>query len=130
MRQEADRRFLGIGPTFATLDDPLQYAQVFAEARPQEFAVVVLAEPVDVENLGQVLGALGEGQPVCPVVGEVVATERLHRHRVAAHDADFADHGGRGLRCGAGTDQYAVFPALCLVDERGNLLAAAAEYDR
>jgi hypothetical protein len=38
------------GGALAALEHPLQHAQVFAEARPQEFAGGILAEPVDVEN--------------------------------------------------------------------------------
>ena len=36
------------------LDNPLQHAHVLAEARPEELAVVVLAEPVDAENARRV----------------------------------------------------------------------------
>src|SRR3546814_1254353 len=77
---------------------PFQNAQVVAEARPQEAAVVALAEPVDVEHLRQLRAGLVERQPVAEVVGEVVAAERLHRHRVAAHHADLAGGRGGGLR--------------------------------
>jgi hypothetical protein len=38
------------------LEHPLQHAAVVAEARPQEAAVLVTAEPVDEEDLGQLLG--------------------------------------------------------------------------
>ena len=64
-------------------------AGVLAEAGPQELAVVVLAEPVDVEDPRQ-LGALAPAdlEPVGEVVGHVVAAERQHRHRVEAELAD------------------------------------------
>ena len=49
------------------LDHPLEHAAVLAEARPQERAVVALAEPVDPEQLGQLVGvavALDRGAPM------------------------------------------------------------------
>ena len=44
----------------AAADHPLEHAQVVAEARPQELAVVALAEPVDVEDLRQLRAGLVE----------------------------------------------------------------------
>ena len=72
------------------LDDPLQHAAVLAEARPQEAAVVVAAEPVDVEDARHLRGVvlLAHVDPVAEVVTGVVADERQHRHRVAADHAD------------------------------------------
>ena len=48
--------------------------------------VVLLAEPVDVENLGQLVrgAALRHAQPVAKVVRHVVAAERQHREGVKA----------------------------------------------
>ena len=46
-----------LGLAVAAAEDPLEHARVLAEAGPQELAVVVLAEPVDVEDLRQ-LGAV------------------------------------------------------------------------
>ena len=84
--QVADRRFVRLDPAVAAFEDPLQHAQVVAVARPQELAVLVPAEPVDVEDARQLSAGL-RTQPVRPVVAEVVAAEGLHRHRVATHDA-------------------------------------------
>src|SRR5262245_33879662 len=53
LRQVADRRLDRASLALHALDHPLQHAQVVAEARPQELAVVALAEPVDVEDLRQ-----------------------------------------------------------------------------
>ena len=47
----ADRRFLRSSAAFAAVDHPAQHAQVVAEPRPQELAILVLAEPVHVEHL-------------------------------------------------------------------------------
>ena len=102
----------------AAVDDPAQHAQVVAESRPQELAVLVLAEPVDVEDLRQSSRPAFEPQPVRQVVGEVVAAERLHRHRVTAHDADLAGGRGRGLRRHAGADHHAVRPVAGFVHQR------------
>ena len=93
----ADRRLVGLGLAVAAAEDPGQHARVLAEAGPQELAVVVLAEPVDVEDLRQLRAvALADLQPVLEVVGHVVAAERQHRERVEAQLADRAGR-GRGL---------------------------------
>src|SRR5436190_1254104 len=88
-RQEPDGRLDGAAAARDPLEHPLEHAAVVAEARPQELAVGVLAEPVDEEDLRQ-LGALAlaDAQPVRPVVGHVVATEREHGERITPHDAD------------------------------------------
>ena len=102
------------------LDDPLQDPAVLAEARPQEAAVLVAAEPVDVEDLRQLGGVvvLADRDPVVEVVAGVVADERQHRHRVAAHDADLADRGGGGLRGERRAQERAVGPVAGLGDQR------------
>src|SRR3954451_16319868 len=57
------RRLVGLRPAVAAAEDPGQHARVLAEAGPQEPAVCVLAEPVDVEDLGQLRAvALGQTQ--------------------------------------------------------------------
>ena len=62
-----------------------------------------------------------------PVVAHVVAAERQHRHRVAAHDADAARRRGGGLRRHDRADKHAVLPVEGLVNERRGLRAAAAK---
>src|SRR5262249_22729299 len=106
-----------------------QDAQVFAEARPEKTTVLVLSEPVDVEDPGRVLQPLAELEPVAPVVAEVVAAERLHRHGIAPHDTDLTGGCRPGLRRRARPDEHAVRPALCLVDERCQRAPTTAEYD-
>src|SRR5438270_3004374 len=77
-------------------EHPRQHARVLAEARPQEAAVLVLAEPVDVEDLRQLrAGRAPDLQPVGEVVGHVVAAERKHREGV---EAELADGPRRGRR--------------------------------
>ena len=129
MRQIANRRFAGCNAAFATVYDPAQHPQIFTEAWPQKFAVIILAKPVDVKDPGQLVRALRERQPVGPIISEIVATERFHRHRVAPHDSDFANIGSRRLRCDTSTDEYAMLPALRLVYEGCQFFAAAAEDD-
>ena len=50
VRRPADGRLLALGAAAHAVDDPLEDAHVLAEARPEELAVLVLAEPVDVED--------------------------------------------------------------------------------
>jgi hypothetical protein len=57
-RHEADRRFLRLGGAVDAVEHPLQHADVFAEAGPQELSVVVAAEPVDVEDMRRVSESL------------------------------------------------------------------------
>ena len=99
---------------------------------PQEAAVVVAAEPVDVEDLRQLggVGVLAEVDPVLEVVAGVVADERQHGHRVAAHDADRAGGGGGRLRGERRAHERAVHPVARLGHQRDGRLAAAAEEDR
>ena len=123
---------LAVGLVLDALDGPLQHAAVLAEARPQEPAVVAAAEPVDEEHrrhLGLV-GVLADVDPVLEVVADVVAEERQHRHRVAAHGADLALGGGGLLGTQGGADEHAVLPVAGLGDQRHRGLAAAAEQDR
>lgn len=82
--QPADNALLGclvLPLPAAALEDPLQYAGVFAKAGPEEGAGCgVLSEPVDVEDLGQMSGGLSalHAQPVSEVVAKVVTEEGPH----------------------------------------------------
>src|SRR5262249_34379170 len=49
--EPADRGIDGAAAPVAALQDPVEDAQAVAEARPQEFALSVLPEPADVENV-------------------------------------------------------------------------------
>ena len=53
---DADRGLDGLRLAVAAAEDPLEHAAVLAEPGPDELAVVVLAEPVDVEDLRQLVG--------------------------------------------------------------------------
>src|SRR5580698_3719966 len=50
IRHPADGCFLRGGAAVRAIDNPLQHAHILAEARPDELAVRVFAEPVDVED--------------------------------------------------------------------------------
>src|SRR5665213_1928374 len=88
-RHEPDGGFLGLRVPGQPAEDPRQHPGVLAEAGPHELAGVVLAEPVDVEDLRH-LGAFtpADGQPVVEVVAHVISAERQHRHRIEAQLAD------------------------------------------
>ena len=118
---------IGLDTILATINDPAKHAQVVAESGPQEAAIVVAAEPVDMEHLRQVVRSLVELQPVLPVVAEVIAAKRFHGHRVTPYDADLSGRGRGRFRRDAGTDQHAVIPVLGLVDEWCKRTASAAE---
>ena len=123
-----DRRRGALDP----FDRPLQHPDVLAEARPQEPAVLVPAEPVHVEDprqLGRVR-ALAHRDPVPEVVAGVVADERQHRHRVPAHDADGAGRRRGRLGRQRGAEEDPVLPVARLGHERDRRPAAAAEEDR
>ena len=85
LRQQADGGGFCDLFTIHTPAHPVDDADVLPEARPEEFAVVVNTEPVDMKHLGHVAACLLEAQPVLQVVPEVVAKERTHGHRVV-HD--------------------------------------------
>ncbi len=93
---------------------------------------VVAAEPVDVEDLGQLgrVVVLADLDPVVEVVAGVVADEGQHRHRVAADDADLADRRGGRLRGERGAHERAVHPVAGLGHQRDGGLAATTEEDR
>lgn len=51
---EADGRFHAFHGVITAVEDPFEYTDVVAVTGPEPFAVVVFAEPVDVEYFGQV----------------------------------------------------------------------------
>ena len=59
----------------------------------------------------------------------MIARERTHRHRVAAHDADRARSRGGRFRRHDGAYEHAVVPILGLIHQRSGLGASAAEHD-
>src|SRR5882672_8721898 len=90
---------------------------------------MILAEPIDVEDLRRRFELCADIDPMCPVVAEVIAGEGQHGHRVAAHDTHRVGGRGGGLRSDSGTHEYAVQPIACLIYERGQRAASSAEYD-
>ena len=52
---EADRRLDGVALAADPLEDPLEDPAVVAVSGPQPAAVLALAEPVDVEDLGELV---------------------------------------------------------------------------
>ncbi len=128
---EADRGLDGVRAARAALDDPRQHARVLAEPGPEELPVLVLAEPVDVEDLRQLRAvAPAELQPVREVVGHVVAAEGQHRERVEAQLADLAGRGRGRLRAHRRAEEHRVLPVERLAHQRDDARAAAAEQER
>ena len=86
-RHEAERRRRrACARPRAALDDPLQHAHVLAEARPEELAVGVLAEPVDAEDARRMRDR------ACPSRASARSSRRCGSRRTAASRT------GRGAR--------------------------------
>ena len=134
LRQVADGGLLSGDLAVDALADPLEDAAVVAEARPHEAAVVALAEPVhevDLRELGRIGGGALHLEPVLEVVGNVVAEERKHRHRVATDLTDLVgDDGCCDFGTGGRTHEHAMRPALGLVHQRNRGRTATTEEDR
>ena len=85
------------------------------------------------EDSGEAPGdpqALADGQPVRPVLADVVAGERPHREGVAAQFAEDA-LGGRGaFGCHRCTEVHAVRPRARFGDEGHGVRAASSEHNR
>src|SRR5918995_1855398 len=128
--QQSEGR-IGYSPlAVAAPEDPLQHSAVLAEAGPQELAVLVLPEPVDVEYLGQHRAlAAARGEPVAEVVRHVVAAEGQHRHRIEPQLPDLAGRGGRGLGGHDCPGEHAVLPVAALEHERDDRRAATSEQE-
>ena len=127
--QMADRRFAGVTASLTAFDDPFDHAQILAETRPDEAALLVLTEPVDMENLRRGGEPFSHVEPVRPVVREVVAAERFHRHGIAPYHADRATLSRGGFRRDGGPDENAVPPGFGLVNQRDQMRPPAAEND-
>lgn len=84
--QVADDGGHGAGRAVHPPEHPVQHADVVAETGPEESGGGALAEPVDVEDLGEFgAGAVGHAQPVREVLSKVVAEEGTHGEGVV-HD--------------------------------------------
>ena len=95
----------------ATLDYPEQNSEVVAVTRPDEVALVVGSEPVDVENLRRIRYDFAHIEPMFEIFAHIVTDERTHRHRIAADYADGSRRGGGRLRRHYRADESAVLPA-------------------
>ena len=126
----ADRALQGVGLAVGASDDPLQDPHVLAEARPDELAVLVAAEPVHAEDAGRVGDVAAELEPVVEVVRHVIAREGQHRERVAANHALLAERRRGGLRTHRRGQVHAVGPVERLVHQRHRPGPAAAEHER
>src|SRR5260370_28115424 len=94
---------------FTAFEDPFQHAAVLAVPRPEEFSLVVGAEPVYVKDLGQLGAGLGADlQIVREVIAHVVAAEGKHRHRVAAKLADLARRSRGGFAAGGWPQKHSL----------------------
>src|SRR4051812_27528855 len=71
-RHPADGSLAAATVTLNALDDPAQYAHVFAEAGPEELAVLVFAKPVDLEDARSGVEAALHFDPMAEVVAHVV----------------------------------------------------------
>lgn len=71
-----DGCFMTWDPALATFDDPFQDTEIFSEAWPQEFAIRIFSEPVDVEDSGESSDVFSHIEPVGKVVTHVVTAER------------------------------------------------------
>ncbi len=125
----ADGSFFADGAAADSVYDPLEDAHVFAIAGPEEFAVFVFAEPVDVEDAGRGGESALHAEPVPEVVAHVVAAEGKHGHGVAADFAYGGAGGGGGLRAHGGSGVDSSGPVEGLIDEWDSGGAAAAEDD-
>ena len=125
----ADGRLDRVRVASAPVQNPLDHSQVLAESGPQELAVLVLAEPIGVEDLGRPAHPPPHLQPMLEVLAHVVTAERQHRHRIAARFALLAELGSRPFRAHRRADKRAVFPVECLVHQRRQVRPPPAEND-
>jgi len=116
VRGPADGGFFALGAAADAVYDPLEDAHVFAEAGPEELAVFVLAEPVDVEDARGCGEIALHAEPVTEVVAHVVTAEGEHGHGVAADFAKGAAGGCGGFRAHGGADVDAAGPVEGLED--------------
>ena len=112
------------------IHDPLEHAHILAEARPDELAIAVLAEPVHMEDARRLAETALHLDPVAEIIAHVVAAEGQHGHRVAAHFADRARRRGRHFRAHGRADVNAGAPVEGLIDQGHGRGAAPAEDDR
>ncbi len=117
-RHPADRRLAPHRPSIGPIDNPLQHPHVLTEAGPHEVSILVLAEPIDVEDARSLAQTPLHANPVAEIVAHVVPAERKHGHRIAAHLADRPRGRGGHLRPDRRPGVDSPAPVEGLVDER------------
>ena len=116
---EPDGRLLSGVLSVTAAENPVKDSSIFSEAWPQEVVVGVLAEPVDVVDLGQLeVGFLLEAEPVFEVVAEVVAEERPHGEGVVHDDLPDVLGRSRRFRSHGRPHEHAVLPVERFVHQR------------
>src|SRR6266581_9690921 len=80
--------FLSQAAAMRAIDDPLQHAHIFAEARPHKISVLVFAKPVHMKHSGSFAKRTLHKDPMTKIVTHVIAAKREHGHGIAAHLAD------------------------------------------
>src|SRR5262249_6720055 len=129
-RQPANRRLNRDAAAVTPIEDPFEHEHVVSETGPEKITLQALAEPVHIKNergLGQTFSNV---EPMPEIVSDVVATERKHRHWIAADLSDLAGCGGGCFRGHGRAEINAVFPVKRLKHERDCSAASAAENDR
>ncbi len=109
------KRFIG------TLKDPLEDTCVFTKTGPHVATVLVLAEPVDLEDTREIVDifdAVADVEPVLKVLAHVVAAEGEHRKGIMTELSDLSLGSSGGLRGDAGAKEGALSPVEGLDDKR------------
>ena len=75
-RQPANGRFERAASPLAAINDPFEHAHVLAEARPEEFSILALAEPVHVEDERRISETFSDVHPMPEIIADVVSAER------------------------------------------------------
>ncbi|OPZ96483.1 MAG: hypothetical protein BWY71_01916 [Planctomycetes bacterium ADurb.Bin412] len=129
-RNKSDSRLAGVHLAAAPGQNPLQNAEVFPKTGPEVAIVLVLTEPVDMENLRLPAHPHAHPQPMLEVVRHIVAAERQHGHRVAPDFALLAVLSGGPFAGHRRADIHTVRPVVGLINQRGQVGTAAAKDNR
>jgi len=134
-RNLSDRGLFNLTFAVATVEYVSQHAAVFAVTGPQEFALV-FPEPVNKENLRQILGnrsIFSDVHPVLEIVAHMVSAEGKHSKGIATYTG-FQTNGSSGnLRAYNRTHENTVVPAVSLMNQghrRGTTTAEKDSRDR
>ena len=107
--------------------NPLQHAHVLSVAGPQEVFLRVATEPVHAEDLRRRRHLLLHVEPMLEVVTHVVAAERKHCKRVAAHYPQLPEGRRRRLRAHSRRHVHSLRPRPRLRHQRHRRGAPPAE---